>query len=164
MRARGNPFRRSKCIVVTIGDFAGIPRSVGDGANLRIIATATVRDGARISSQKIGELAPGDVVTVTEERTEDAHMRVCIGEGRWISRVLKDGKVLAEPVDAEAGQTANPVAVVGVAQAMQTVQMQCPVGCGPGSIVQSEVNGKMVQLTIPVGVSEGQMFEVQVAI
>ena len=164
MRARGNPFRFSKCIVVTIGELAGVERSVGDGAKLRIIATATVRDGARISSKKIGELAPGDVVTVTEERTEDGHMRVCIGEGRWISRVLKDGKVLAEPADAEVGQTSNPVAAVGVAQVMQTVQMQCPAGCGPGSIVQSEVGGKMVQLTIPAGVSEGQMFQVQVAV
>lgn len=164
MRARGNPFRFSKCIVVSIGELAGVERSVGDGAKLRIIATATVRDGARISSKKIGELAPGDVVTVTEERTEDGHMRVCIGEGRWISRVLKDGKVLAELADTEVGQTANPVAAVGVAQAMQTVQMQCPAGCGPGSIVQSEVGGKMVQLTIPAGVSEGQTFQVQVAV
>jgi hypothetical protein len=30
--------------------------------------------------------------------------------------------------------------------------------------VQSEVNGQTVQLTVPAGVSEGQMFTVQVAV
>lgn len=53
-------------------------------------------------------------------------------------------------------------ATVGVAQAMQVVQMQCPAGCDAGSVVQSEVNGKPMQITVPAGVSEGQMFQVQV--
>jgi len=59
-------------------------------------------------------------------------------------------------------QTANPVAAAaGVAQ-VEVVQMQCPAGSSAGSLVQSEINGKMVQITVPVGVSEGQMFQVQV--
>lgn len=87
---------------------------------------------------------------------------------RWskciVVKIVEDVEGVGDGADAEVGQTANPVAAVGVAQAMQTVQMQCPAGCGPGSTVQSEVNGKMVQLTIPAGVSEGQMFQVQVAV
>ena len=78
-----------------------LPMQSVDGMNLQIVEEATVREGAPITSKKVGSLAAGEVVTVTEERQVGGHQRVCIGQDRWISSRIsggKNGKVLAEPM------------------------------------------------------------------
>ena len=60
---------------------------------LQIVEHVNVRSGPRVGhSNKVGELHPGELVTVVAEEIQvDGHQRVCIGEGRWISRITARG-------------------------------------------------------------------------
>ena len=71
---------------------------VSPGMTLQIVALTTVRSGPRVGhSQEVGELHPGELVTVVAEEIQvDGHQRVCIGEGRWLSRITARGTELAQ--------------------------------------------------------------------
>jgi len=56
-------------------------------------------------------------------------------------------------------QTATAQAV---AMPMSTVQMQCPDGASPGSMVTADINGVQMNITVPQGIKPGDMFSVQV--
>jgi hypothetical protein len=93
------------------------------GVTLQIVAEATVRSGPRLTSQIVGELFPGERVTaVAEEREEDGHQRVCIGEGRWISRVTRRGNVLAQQLS----QPEEPMSSSMVAHEMAIPPVNAP--------------------------------------
>jgi hypothetical protein len=66
------------------------------GCNLIITELATVRSGVRISSKKVGDLQPGQIVTAFAEQQVDGHIRVLIGDNMWISRITAKGTQLAE--------------------------------------------------------------------
>ena len=53
-------------------------------------------------------LKKGQVVLVLEERQEDGHERVRIGDDRWISRVTDKGKVLAQPAPGREDDAIEP--------------------------------------------------------
>ena len=61
--------------------------------------------------------------------------------------------IMAEP-------TATPVATP---TAMQMMQVNCPPGSTPGSMVQVQApNGQQMQVQVPAGVGPGMPFQVQV--
>ena len=68
------------------------------GMQMIIRAHATVRSGVAVASSKVGDHYPNETVTVFEERLADGHVRLKIGEGRWISRITPAGNVLAEQI------------------------------------------------------------------
>jgi len=63
-----------------------------------IRAHATVRSDVAVASPKVGDHYPNETVTLFEERLADGHVRLKIGEGRWISRVTRAGNVLTEQI------------------------------------------------------------------
>lgn len=63
----------------------------------RVLARAVVRDGPEVwSATALGELEPGDYVEALEERICEGHRRVRIGDGIWVSRVTKSGRLLLD--------------------------------------------------------------------
>eukprot|EP01043_Picozoa_sp_COSAG02_P006591 COSAG02_NODE_189_length_30109_cov_71.135855_4_plen_236_part_00 len=69
-------------------------------SKLQVVQTATVRSGAGVDSNKVGELTRGTVVVAHEELELGGHVRVRItverGQDQWISRVTAKGALLAE--------------------------------------------------------------------
>ena len=61
---------------------------------------------------------------------------------------------------------AQPTAMpVSAPTAMQMMQVNCPPGSGPGSMVQVQApNGQQMQVQVPVGIGPGMPFQVQVPV
>ena len=48
------------------------------------------------------------------------------------------------------------------AQGQEHIQVMCPAGAGPGTLVSAQHNGQNVQVNVPPGVGPGQYFTVAV--
>jgi hypothetical protein len=67
------------------------------------------------------------------------------------------------PAAVGAASSPAPPGVAAAPAPLQTVQMQCPDGAGPGVTVSFQHNGQLLHVTIPHGVSPGGTFEIQLA-
>ena len=64
----------------------------------------------------------------------------------------------AAPLGGAAAQSAVPVAAPVAQQGMITVMIPVPAGAGPGTVLQTSVNGRIIQCCVPQGVGPGQAF------
>ena len=155
-----------KCVICKGPGVAETQLRMGN-ATYVVVGMATLRDGPSTKANKVGELQVGQQVTAMAAVEMDGHQRIQISATppQWASAVLNTGKALMElvPTQQESVQQESVVNPVHESDGMQTVQMTCPVGCGPGSSIQAEINGTMMSLQVPEGVMEGQAFQVQVA-
>eukprot|EP01044_Picomonas_judraskeda_P002634 COSAG03_NODE_194_length_10851_cov_22.306920_6_plen_217_part_00 len=70
------------------------------GLTLTVVKRAVVRQSASVRSNEVEVLMPGDTVQVIHQVECDQHVRVCIGQDRWVSRVTGAGTILLrEPYD-----------------------------------------------------------------
>ena len=155
-----------KCVICKGPGAAAAQLQMGN-ATYVVVAIATLRDGPSTKAKKVGELHVGAQVTAIAALEMDGHQRIQISATppQWASTVVNTGKALMElvPTQQESVQQESVVNPVHESNGMQTVQMTCPAGCGPGSSIQAEINGTMMSLTVPEGVTGGQPFQVQVA-
>ena len=147
-----------KCVICKGPGAAAAQLQMGN-ATYVVVAIATLRDGPSTKAKKVGELHVGAQVTAIAALEMDGHQRIQISATppQWASTVVNTGKALMElvPTQQESVQQESVVNPVHESNGMQTVQMTCPAGCGPGSSIQAEINGTMMSLTVPEGVTGG---------
>jgi hypothetical protein len=74
----------------------GTPEDVSPAAKYRAVAKGAVRGGAALDSERVGELADGDEITVTQRAPvgDSGEMWRVRFEGGWASVVSKKGRPL----------------------------------------------------------------------